>query len=90
MPELMNLAIGCAQMIVVIIAQIGLSIHTNVQSGRVEKMLRWILTIANAIIAFIMLLASGYASDTGDAKTFASLLVITIVSTLNTAYILFT
>ena len=53
-------------------------------------MLKWILTIANAIIAFIMLLASGYASDTGDAKTFASLLVITIVSTLNTAYILFT
>lgn len=53
-------------------------------------MLKWILTIANAIIAFIMLLASGYASDTGDAKTFASLLVITVVSTLNTAYILFT
>lgn len=53
-------------------------------------MLKWILTIANAIIAFIMLLASGYASDTGDAKTFALLLVITVVTTLNTAYILFT
>lgn len=62
----------------------------DVQTGRADKMLKWILTIANAIIAFIMLLASGYASDTGDAKTFASLLVITVVSTLNTAYILFT
>ena len=61
----------------------------NAQTGREEIMLRWILIISNAIIAVTMLLSSGIASDEGDAKTFAVLIVLMFVSLFSAAYMLF-
>lgn len=63
--------------------------HTHVQNGRKEKMLRWILIIANALVTLAMLLSAGVASDEGDAKTFSVLLALTFLSLFNAAYILF-
>nr|DAQ03931.1 MAG TPA: hypothetical protein [Caudoviricetes sp.] len=86
----MILAIGCAQMIAAIIAQIGLNIHTDVQNGRVEKMIRCFLIIANIVICLLMLISTGVASDSNEKHNgFFLLATLTVISAFNAAYILF-
>lgn len=90
MPERMILVIGCAQMIVAIIAQIGLNIHTDVQNGRGEKMIRCFLIIANIVICLLMLISTGVASDSDEKRNgFFLLATLTVISAFNAAYILF-
>ena len=90
MPERMILVIGCAQMIVAIIVQIGLNIHINVQNGRDEKMIRCFLIIANIVICLLMLISTGVASDSDEKHNgFFLLATLTVISAFNAAYILF-
>ena len=90
MQELMILVIGCAQMIAVIIVQIGLSIRMNVQNGRAEKMIRCFLIVANIVICLLMLIGTGAASDSEEKHNgFFLLATLTVISAFNAAYILF-